>query len=149
MRVVVLGLFCSLFFVACNNNNSKNEEAFEEAMKGNETETELVGADVDKHGCKELAGYTWSRLNDDCVRIFEEGLTLLPVEIDESEPVFAAFVLYSDDKTQVELFLPSEKESIILQKVEDDGFEKDAYSFDEKKRVLYIDGKEEYKEDRG
>lgn len=144
---VVLGIFCSLFLVACNNNSSKNEEALDETTKGEETE--LVGVDVDKHGCKASAGYTWSQLQDDCVRIFEEGLTLLPVEIDESEPVFATFVLFNDDKTKVELFLPSEKESIILPKAGGDGFEKDSYSFDAKDGVLYIDGKAAYKEDRG
>lgn len=145
MRVVLFGIFCSLFFVACNNKSEK-EELLEETMI--ENKTEVVGADVDEHGCKGSAGYVWSQLREDCIRIFEEGITLLPVEIDESEPVFAAFVLYDDEKTQVELFLPSDKESILLKKSADDYFENDVYSFDDKNQVLYINGNAEYKKDK-
>lgn len=147
MRVLLVSLFCSLFFVACNNTNSKNENIFEEAMEGTESEVELVGADVDSHGCKRSAGYIWSQLRDDCIRVFDEGITLLPVNADEKEPIFAAFVLYNEDKSQIELFLPSEEESILLEKKASDSFEKDSYSFEEKNKVLYIDGNAEYMQD--
>lgn len=149
MRVVLFGIFCSLFFVACNNKDSKNDRMLEEALEVNKTEMEVVGDDVDKHGCKSSAGYTWSQLHEDCIRIFDEGITLLPVKIDESEPVFAAFVLYSEDKTQVELFLPSEKESVLLPKSTKDHFVNDVYSFDDKNEVLYINGNAKYKKDKG
>lgn len=146
MRVLLLGIFCSLLFASCNNN-SKNEKMVEGAMDGVKTEMDLVGADVDKYGCKGSAGYAWSQLRGVCIRIFEEGITLLPVKIDESEPVFAAFILYSEDKSQIELYLPSEKESVLLGKAASHYFENDIYSFDEKNKVLYIDGKAEYLQD--
>ena len=34
----------------------------------------LVGADRDEHGCIGSAGYTWSEVRKDCIRLFEDGL---------------------------------------------------------------------------
>lgn len=146
MRTIGLGVFCSLLFVACNSN-SKNSHALEEAVEGSTKEVELVGADVDVHGCKGSAGYVWSQLREDCIRVFEEGVTLLPIELDESEAVFAAFIVYSNDGRQIELFLPKEKASFLLQKTTKNTFEKDKYRFDEHSKELYIDGEAAYKED--
>lgn len=33
----------------------------------------LVGSDLDEHGCKGSAGYTWSYALNDCVRVWEVG----------------------------------------------------------------------------
>jgi len=141
-------IFCAWTLVACQHKGSKSDGK-DDAMKENKSEIELIGADEDSHGCKRSAGYTWSQLRGDCIRIFEEGLTLLPVEMNESEAVYAAFVLYSEDKTEVELFLPSEKESILLQKTKGGSYEKDVFRFDDNTKYLYIDGKVEFEEDRG
>jgi|SRR5690625_3968920 len=149
MRVIILSIFFAVALVACQNKNSKSGKMIEEAMQENLTEPELIGADVDSHGCKRSAGFTWSQLRDDCIQIFEEGLTLLPVDFEESELVYAAFVLYSEDKSEIELFLPSEKESILLQKIEEGSYEKDAFRFDDITKKLYIDGEIEFEEDRG
>lgn len=141
-----MSIFCSIAFVACQNKNSEIEETIEEAMK--ENEVELLGADVDEHGCKASAGYTWSQVREDCIRVFEEGTTLLPVEVEESEAVFAAFILYSEDKETMELFLPTSKESILLQKTENSIYEEKGYKFHEEEKALYIDGTLEYKLDQ-
>lgn len=148
MRVLILSLFCSMAFVACQNQNSKAVESVEEVVRESKTEVDLIGADVDRYGCKGSAGYTWSQLRRDCVRIFEEGITLLPMQVEESEAVYAAFVLYSEDKEMVELFLPTEKESFLLQKVESDIYEDGMYKFHEGEKTLYIKGQAKYKEDQ-
>lgn len=135
-------------FVACQNQNSKAVESVEEVVRESKTEVDLIGADVDRYGCKGSAGYTWSQLRRDCVRIFEEGITLLPMQVEESEAVYAAFVLYSEDKEMVELFLPTEKESFLLQKVESDRYEDGMYKFHEGEKTLYIKGQAKYKEDQ-
>lgn len=147
MRVFILSVFCSLAFVACQNKNAEIGEEIKEAMRESEKEAELVGADVDANGCKGSAGYTWSKLREDCIRVFEEGATLLPVKVDESEAVYGAFILYSEDKSTIELFLPSLKESVLLQKTENDSYKLDSYRYDEREKTLYIDGQAKYKED--
>src|SRR5690625_1847054 len=148
MRRLLLSVFCIVVLVACQNKKSKLDEV-EDVMNENRTDVELIGADEDSHGCERSAGYTWSQLRGDGIRIFEEGLTLLPVEMKESETVYAAFVLYSDDKMEMELFLPSEKESILL-KITDEGmYKKEPFLYDESSRKLYINGEAEYKLDPG
>lgn len=123
-------------------------EKIEEAIREGKNEVELIGADVDVHGCKTSAGYTWSQLRGTCIRVFEEATALLPVVVEESEAVYAAFILYSENKETIELFLPTEKESILLQKNESTAYEGDKYRFDESEKTLYIDGRVEYKEDK-
>ena len=38
-----------------------------------------VGADKDAHGCIGSAGYTYSVVRKDCIRLWEEGTALTPV----------------------------------------------------------------------
>src|SRR5699024_3527157 len=147
MRLLFMSVFLTLTFVACNNTNSEKEEMIYDAMHDNQVEPNIVGSDVDEHGCKGSAGYTWSKLRGDCIRIFEEGSTLLAIDVDESEAVFAAFILYSDDETQLELFLPSEEESILLDKIESLHYETESYLYNVETKTLYIDGEASYIED--
>ena len=73
---------------------------------------------------------------------------MLPMQVEESDAVYAAFVLYSEDKEMVELFLPTEKESFLLQIVESDRYEDGMYKFHEGEKTLYIKGQAKYKQDQ-
>ena len=75
-------------------------------------ETPIVGNDSDEHGCKNSAGYTWSILKNECVRIFEAGSSFISADKSQS---LGAFVIVSSDKKQAELFLPKSKTSLLLQ----------------------------------
>lgn len=35
-----------------------------------------IGGQTDEHGCYIAAGYTWSQLKNDCIRLFEDGIAL-------------------------------------------------------------------------
>jgi hypothetical protein len=74
-----------------------------------------VGADKDAHGCIASAGYSYSKLKKDCIRVFEQKIQLTEVAPTASYSSIAA-VIFSDDKTSIELFLPKEKESVILKR---------------------------------
>lgn len=65
------------------------------------------GGDTDVHGCKGSAGYTWSELRKDCIRIFEEGIRLNPASLKEGEAVLSSFIVFSPDSVMAELFIPS------------------------------------------
>ena len=39
---------------------------------------QLIGENKDEHGCLTAAGYTWSELRRDCIRIFENGVRQQP-----------------------------------------------------------------------
>ena len=73
----------------------------------------LVGSDRDAHGCIGSAGYTYSSVRQACVRLWEEGISLLPVEQHGTYSA-AAFVLEQDNYGQMELFLPDAAKPILL-----------------------------------
>jgi hypothetical protein len=47
-------------------------------------QTHVVGGDKDVHGCKASAGYTYSQIKNDCVRVFEQKIKLKEVSSDKS-----------------------------------------------------------------
>ncbi len=72
----------------------------------------VVGGDSDSHGCKASAGYTWSTLKKECIRTFE-GTKLSHYE-DGKTYTTASYVIFDGNKA--ELFLDTQKESIILER---------------------------------
>jgi hypothetical protein len=78
----------------------------------------MVGNDKDAHGCKGSAGYQWSVIKNDCIRIFESGIRL-DAQAKNLDKTLSAFVVFKSDTEddKVELFMPNSKTSIILKKV--------------------------------
>ena len=65
-KMLVFSFAVFLFFSACNFING------DEKLDENATiDPEPVGGQKDEHGCLVPAGYTWSALKQECVRIFE------------------------------------------------------------------------------
>ncbi|MCM0666375.1 hypothetical protein [Flavobacterium tyrosinilyticum] len=73
----------------------------------------VVGGDSDSHGCKASAGYTWSTLKKECIRIFENSTRLNHAE-DGKTYSTVSYVIFDGNKA--ELFLDTQKESIILER---------------------------------
>ncbi|MCT3950234.1 hypothetical protein HZQ32_17045 [Elizabethkingia anophelis] len=80
---------------------------------GQQIRPKALGSDRDIHGCIESAGYTFSKIKNNCIRLFEERIQLKEKESKKSYASNATVILSKDEK-KVELFLPSLKESIIL-----------------------------------
>ncbi len=93
-KMFMIGAVCLL--AACGNTDDKPAR---------------VGADRDAHGCIRSAGYTFSALKNACVRLWEDGFALLPVNPAE-DAALAAYVIWAD--TQAELFLPSAEKPLLL-----------------------------------
>lgn len=74
-----------------------------------------AGSDKDKHGCKGSAGYTFSVLKNDCVRVFEEKIQLKEVDNKKTYTSNAAVIL-SEDGKKAEIFLPESEGSLVLNK---------------------------------
>ena len=94
VKMLSVCLACAGALLAgCGNSREKNAAA--------ETEkTEIVGDDKDEHGCIASAGYTWSEVQKDCIRLWEKGVRL--ASVDDAENTL--FIVFSPDSTQVELF---------------------------------------------
>ncbi len=74
----------------------------------------IVGGDKDVHGCKGSAGYTYSQLKNDCVRVFEQKIKLKEVNSDKSYTTSTA-VIFSKNMSKAEIFVPDgSANSIIL-----------------------------------
>ncbi|WP_336718473.1 hypothetical protein [Chryseobacterium mucoviscidosis] len=77
-------------------------------------QTHVVGGDKDVHGCKASAGYTYSQIKNDCVRVFEQKIKLKEVSSDKSYTNSTA-VIFNKNMKKVEIFIPDgSANSIIL-----------------------------------
>ena len=137
-NVCFLLLMCiSLLFTGCGNSQSKKSE-------GNK-----VGDDRDAHGCIASAGYTWSEVLKDCIRLWEKGVRVADVADKEK----AAYIVFSPDSLQVELFFSDDRPSEILDRrslpaggyawnVEDDDtknvrLENDKWTISQRGKLIY------------
>lgn len=59
-----------------------------------------MGGDMDSHGCRASAGYVWSEVWQDCIRVFECGVRTEAVDGNSG----AAYLVFSTDSSRVELF---------------------------------------------
>jgi hypothetical protein len=76
---------------------------------------QMTGNDRDEHGCIGSAGYQWSVVKKECIRLFEKGIRLEPQATHLNKALSAFAVFKSDtEEAQAEIFIPNEKKSILL-----------------------------------
>jgi len=142
MRKVALLSIGIFALTACNSPKSNSSENTE---KQTVTEQSAVGGDKDEHGCLTSAGETWSQLKQSCIQIFNVGQRLNPIETKDGEAVISAFVLFNDDKSEAELFLPNTQSNTILKTTDKKSYENGEYKFDATESTLYINNEKKYK----
>lgn len=76
--------------------------------------TQRIGMAEDAHGCNAAAGYTWSELRGDCIRLFEEGVQLTAVA--GQDTTLAAYVVFATDSLNAEVFLPDQEKHPVLER---------------------------------
>jgi hypothetical protein len=104
-----------LFLVALVSCKDVEVTPEDTSMKMDTLSISLVGADKDKNGCLATAGYTWSVLKQDCVRLFETAFVLAPIQSPETtDAVLVTYVLVSTDGLKAEVFLPGSEESMLM-----------------------------------
>ncbi len=73
----------------------------------------MTGADQDEHGCKGSAGYQWSSVQNECVRVFETGIPLAPERAGEGTTAYLLFA-GPDQDAQAEVFLPGQQTGLLM-----------------------------------
>lgn len=143
MRILIV-IFMGIFaFIACNTPNSNSSKSDNEQAGSEETTT--VGGEKDEHGCLVSAGELWSQIRQDCLQIFNAGQRLNPIHTKDGEAVISSFILFNNDKSELELFLPDPKNgSVILKSIGNGIYEADSYKFDIKDSSLYMNGTKAY-----
>jgi len=107
-KIFLFSIIVGLSF-SCGKKVSEENKPLDKKV---ETKPVVVGGDSDVHGCKASAGYTWSTLKKECIRIFEG--TKLSHADDGKTYTTAAFVIFDGNKA--ELFLDTQKDAIILER---------------------------------
>ena len=97
----------------------------------------LLGGDRDGHGCIGSAGYVWSEVSQDCIRVFEKGIRTESVRGDNR----SVYIVFSPDSSQVELFFSDRQPSEILERrtLPSGGFAWNVED-DDTKNVRFING---------
>lgn len=111
LKLIMLSAF--LTFIACKPDP---KEVLQEVNSKAQIilDSTIVGADKDENGCLGSAGYTWSKVNKECIQIFS-GIGLAPTEKSKnSDAIFYTYVFFSEDGNLAEVFLPGEENSMIL-----------------------------------
>ncbi|MBW7891650.1 MAG: hypothetical protein H3C48_11640 [Chitinophagaceae bacterium] len=141
-RIALLLSFGFFVLTACNNPQSYSSE---NAKNQTDSELSTVVGGKDVHGRQTATGEIWSELNRNCMQAFSVAQRLNPVGVKEGEAIISAFVLFSEDKSKVELFLREEKMvSTITERSEDNVYQGGEYKFDAHESVLYINGEKKY-----
>ena len=141
MKKITFLLFSMIVLFACNSGQKNNSAESADQQYAVE---QGVGNDKDDHGCITSAGETWSELKQECVQVFNVGKRLNPV-VEEGDAIISAFVLFNDDNSKVELFLPdNETGSTILEQSENDVYQNDVYKYVAEESSLYVNGEKKY-----
>ncbi|WP_333878503.1 hypothetical protein [Flavobacterium sp.] len=112
MKKITTLVLISLCFLSCKWTDQQVPED-EVSIKTTVSDSTQVN-DKDENGCLASAGYVWSKLNKECIKIFT-GIPLNPVtQPDNEDETLSAFVLFSEDLHKAEVFLPNETSSIVL-----------------------------------
>ncbi len=102
-----------------SNNTSTSSSKQETTVKTDigDEKVPMVGNDADEHGCKASTGYTYSTIQDKCIRLFEEGIRLEPKspELNQTSSAFLVFKTL-DENEQAEVFLPNNSKSVVFLK---------------------------------
>jgi len=122
MRQLLPLFFLFTFFTSCDYVLKKKEN---NATVKIDSVPELgIPIEKDKNGCVKEAGYKWSIIKDDCIRVSDEGFRLNPIDdLSNLEPTKSAYVLLSEEKLHAEVFLQEMQNSILLsRKTENEDF---------------------------
>jgi hypothetical protein len=102
-----------LLLTVCSCKYIDQKEETDEVKKAVAAADSVVN-DKDENGCLASAGYVWSKVNKECVKGFS-GIQLNPMDKpDNEDETLSAYVLFNEDASQAEVFLPKDTTSIVL-----------------------------------
>lgn len=69
----------------------------------------------DEHGCIVLMGMMWSVIKNDCIDLSKTAIRLNPIEMKDKGKA-PSYLIFSDDKTKAEVYLPENNHSVMLER---------------------------------
>ena len=112
MKKISTLLLALLFVCSCKYVDQKEE--IDETQNATASRDSSVVNDKDENGCLASAGYVWSKVNKECIKGFS-GIQLNPIDKpDNEDETLSAYVLFNEDASQAEIFLPKDTTSVVL-----------------------------------
>ena len=112
MKRISTLLLVMLLVSSCKLTDQKEDEVTQNVATTSKDST--VVNDKDENGCLASAGYVWSKVNKECVKGFS-GIQLDPIDKpDNEDETLSAYVMFNEDASQAEVFLPKDTASIVL-----------------------------------
>jgi hypothetical protein len=108
MRKIQMLFMITFLIGSCANNEPKKVQETKDTSN-------VVGGDRDAHGCIGSAGYQWSELRGECVRIFEVGVPFSAYGANK-DATLAAYVIYAADGESAEAFIPQLDHAVLLER---------------------------------
>ena len=106
--ISILVVFCALSSCKLTDQKEDDEVVNQENKEGS------IVKDKDENGCLASAGYIWSKVNKECVKVYT-GMQLNPTSnLENEDEALSAYILFNEDGDQAELFLPNETSSLVL-----------------------------------
>ena len=119
MKKKIALLLLPLLIVSCKLKDQKEDEG-KIQMKAATTKDSTLVNDNDENGCLSSAGYVWSKVNKECVKGFS-GIQLNPIDKPANEDeTLSAYLLFNEDASKAEIFLPKDTTSIVLSRTGQD-----------------------------
>ena len=116
MRKIITFLIIVLIVSSCKLID-QNDDADEKTNAARTAKDSIIVNDKDENGCLASAGYVWSKVNKECVKGFS-GIQLNPVDKpNNQDETLSAYVMFNEDASSAEVFLPNDTTSIILTRV--------------------------------
>ena len=113
MKKIVTLLMILLIVSSCRLID-QNENADDNPKVAATTKDSTLVNDKDENGCLASAGFVWSKVNKECVKGFS-GIQLNPTDKpDNQDETLSAYVLFNEDASKAEVFLPKDTASIVL-----------------------------------
>lgn len=117
MRKLTIGVAAAAAMVILCVSCRTRSEVVKQLSRPDGKEMSIVGAERDSHGCLGSAGYVWSEVWRDCIRIFEAGVCLKDAV--KRDAVLGTYVVFAADSSRVEVFLPMSDVPPVLERKAD------------------------------
>lgn len=112
MKKIATILIFSIIIYSCKLTDENDIE--EKVANNATTKDSTIVNDKDENGCLSSAGYVWSKVNNECVKGYS-GIQLNPMnEATNEDETASAYVLFNEDASMAEVFLPKDTSSIVL-----------------------------------
>jgi hypothetical protein len=112
MKKIITLFILSFLIHSCKLTDQKSQE--EEILTKTVVKDSIIVNDKDENGCLSSAGYVWSKVNNECIKGYS-GIQLNPMnDATNEDETASAYVLFNEDASQAEVFLPKDTSSIVL-----------------------------------